>query len=460
MKKQENIIRKLENKKIAILGFGREGISTYKFIRKHLPNQFLTIIDQNDVSKNELLLNDANLEFIFGPSYLENLERFDIIIKTPGISFKDIDTTRIIDKISSQMELLLEEYKENVIAITGTKGKSTTASLLYQILKNNGKDAYFVGNIGVPVFDEIDNFNEDSILVTEMSSFQIEYLKVAPHIAIVLNLFIDHLNHAGTIENYHNSKLNIFKRQTKNDIGIFITDTEPLNSKVRQNHYEHIQYKVSFDKLKEDNNIYIENGYVIFNGEKIYNVNDERKLMGKHVLENTMTILIVCELLNLNRDITTKTINDFNPLPHRMEFVEEIDEVKYYNDSIATIPEATMCTIETIGDVDTLITGGSDKGSDYNAFIQFLNKSSIENIIFMPDTGYTLKNELEKINKSKNLYLIEKLEDAVSLAKRITKKKKSCLMSPAAANFTEYANYVAKGEAFKKFVKGSDPNGL
>ena len=453
MNKIEQIIEKLKNEKIAILGFGKEGISTYEFIRRYLPDKYLEILDLKDIRDNEILTGDNNVGFIIGENYLDSLEKYDLIIKTPGVVLKDIDITNIKDKITSQMELLLEVYKDNTIAITGTKGKTTTASLLYEILKNNNTDARLLGNIGLPVLDEIENINDNTVLVLEMSSFQIEYLKVAPHIAIILNLFIDHLNHAGTVEAYHKSKLNIFEKQNKDDIGIYISDTEPLNEKVRKANYKHISYKVSLDRLDEENNIYVENGYVIFNNERIYNIDDERNLKGVHILKNIMSILVISELFGLDRNITNKTINEFIPLPHRMEFVIEKEGVKYYNDSIATIPEATICSIETLGDIDTLIIGGSDKGSDYNKLIEFLRNSSIRNIIFMPDTGYMLKEELERLGTDKNLYLIEKLADAVKLAKEITEKGKSCLMSPAAANFTEYANYVAKGNAFKELVK-------
>lgn len=456
MNKVLNIINKLKNKNVAILGFGREGISSYKFIRKYLPDQKIIIIDEKDIRDNEILYGDNNIDFVIGKDYLNNLEIYDMVIKTPGIPLKDINISSI--KITSQMELMLEEYKNNVIGITGTKGKSTTASLLYEIFKNNNKDVYLVGNIGVPVFDEIENFKDNSILIAEMSSFQIEYLDIAPHIAVILNLFIDHLNHAGTIENYHNSKLNIFKKQTKEDIGIYISDTEPLNTKVKNNKYEHIEYNISFNKNNENNNIYVENEFVIFNNEKIYNISDKRNLIGEHILKNIMCDLLISELFKLDRNITNKTINEFETLPHRMEYVGTFNDIKYYNDSIATIPEATMCSIKTISDVDTLIIGGSDKGSNYEELINFLNFSDISNIICMPDTGLALKNGLEKIGTTKKLYFIEKLKDAVSLAKKITQKNKSCLMSPAAANFTEYANYAAKGDAFKEFVKEDDKN--
>ena len=196
------IINKLKDKKIAILGFGREGKSTYKFIRKYLPEKELTILDINEIN-----ITDQYTNVITGKTYLKNLDIYDFIIKTPGISLKDIKDSNILNKITSQLELLLEVYKDNVIGITGTKGKSTTSSLLYEVIKKQKESVYLLGNIGTPVFDNIEEYNKDTILVVEMSSHQLEYIKVSPHIAIILNLFEDHLDHAGTLEHYHANKM-------------------------------------------------------------------------------------------------------------------------------------------------------------------------------------------------------------------------------------------------------------
>ena len=216
------IIEKLENKNIGILGFGKEGKSTYNFIRKYLPNQKLTILDKNDILKNNDYLNcDNNLEIIVGEDYLSNLEIYDLIIKSPGISFYNMDITKIKDKISSQLELLLEINNKNIIGITGTKGKSTTSSLMYNIIKNQTDNVFLLGNIGNPIFDYIEEFNDETLLVIEMSSHQLEYINYSPYIGVILNLFQDHLDHAGTVENYHNAKMNMFKYQTENDIAIY-----------------------------------------------------------------------------------------------------------------------------------------------------------------------------------------------------------------------------------------------
>ena len=182
----KKIINKLKNKEIAILGFGKEGQSTYRFIRKYLPDKFVTILDLKDISNNELLVGDNNIEVIWGDKYLDNLNKYDLIIKAPGISLKDIKDVEILNKITSQLELLLEVNSSNIIGITGTKGKSTTTSLLYQVFKNQGKDVFLLGNIGIPVLDNIEEYKKDTTLVIEMSSHQLEFIKVSPHIGIMI----------------------------------------------------------------------------------------------------------------------------------------------------------------------------------------------------------------------------------------------------------------------------------
>ena len=221
---QNKIIELFKDKNIAILGFGLEGKSTYNFIRKHLPNQKITIIDKND--KSEDLNNDPNAITVYGEDYLNNLNQYDIIMKTPGITLKDIDITDIKDKIYSQLEILLEVDSKNVIGITGTKGKSTTSTLIYNVIKEQNENTYLAGNIGTPIFDEIDDFNEDTIIVVEMSSHQLEFVKNSPHIGIILNLYQDHLDHAGSVKHYHECKLHMFDYQKENDYALYCSDNE------------------------------------------------------------------------------------------------------------------------------------------------------------------------------------------------------------------------------------------
>ena len=435
------ILEHLKNKKIAIVGFGREGKSTYKFIRKYLNNQELEILDGNEklLELNEELKNDKNLKIITGKNYLDNLEKYDLIIKSPGVKFKDLDISKFEDKITSQLGLTLDFYKQNVIGITGTKGKSTTTSLIFKVLKDQGYDAYLLGNIGIPIFDYIEKFNENSKLVIEMAALQLEYVKTSPHIGIILNLFEEHLDFFKSKEHYFLAKLNMFKYQDNNDYGLYTSSNETLDKYVQNGNY--ITNLIDINKEFK-----IENNYVIYDNKRIYDLNSERLLLGKHNLTNIMFVLRLSELLKLDLQKTINTINQFKPLEHRMEYVATINGVKYYNDAIATIPEATINCVEALKDVDTIIFGGMDRGIDYNDLIDFFNKSKIKNFICMPDTGYKIGKEI----KSKNVYMVETLEDAVKKAKEVTKN--ICVMSPAASSYNAFKNFEEKGRIYKELV--------
>lgn len=448
-----SIIEKLKDKNICILGFGMEGISTYNFIRRHLPNKFITIIDKKDISNLEILKDDLNINIVYGEDYLNNLDKYDLIIKTPGISFSGIKIDNIKEKITSQLELLLEVFKNNIIGITGTKGKSTTTSLLYKILKDQGKDTYLLGNIGNPMFDDIEKFNLDTYLVIEMSALQLEFVNVSPHIGIVLNLFEDHLDHSGTLKHYHENKMNMFKYQIESDIGIYSLDNENTINQINDNNYLSKLIKVTLNNINGENTIYLNNEEVIFNNEVLYNKNLERNLVGDHNLSNIMFCLVVSKLLDLNMEKVNNSIKEFRPLEHRLELVGTYNEITYYNDSIATIPMATINAIESLKNVDTLIFGGMDRGIDYSDLISYLNNSSVTNLICMPTTGNKVGKELEKLNTNKKLYYIELLEDAVNKAKEVTEKGKICLMSPAASSYEYFKNFEEKGNKFKELVK-------
>ena len=443
----EKIISKLKNKNIAILGFGREGKSTYNFIKKYL-KQKVTILDRNDFN-----IDDNDVLKIVGDNYLDNLDKYDLIIKSPGISLKDIDLSRIEDKITSQLELLLEVYKDNIIGITGTKGKSTTTCLLYEVIKKQFDNTFLLGNIGIPVFDEIENYTEDSILVIEMSSHQLEFIKVSPHIGIVLNLYEDHLDHDGTVEHYHHNKMNILRFQNENDYAIYSSDDDNIRRLIEEDNYKGIKHTIRFDNEElEGNYTRIKDKGIFFNGELIYE-DKERLLLGNHNLKNIMFVLTVIKYLGFDVSKAYDVIRNFKGLKYRMEYIGTYNDIKYYNDTIATIPEATISAISAIGDVDTLIFGGMDRKINYNDFINYLSKSNINNFICMPTTGNIIGKELEKVNK--NVLYTEKLEEAFNLSQKYTKKHMTCLLSPAAASYEFFKNFEEKGKAFEDIVKNS-----
>ncbi len=443
---QNKIIEFFKNKKIAILGFGMEGKSTYKFIRKYLPNQELTIIDNKDKSKE---ITDNNTKFVYGDNYLNNLNQYDIIMKTPGITFKDIDITDIKDKIYSELELLLEYNSDNVIGITGTKGKSTTSTLIYNVLKEQYENTYLAGNIGTPIFDELDNYDENTKIVVEMSSHQLEFIKKSPHIGIILNLYQDHLDHAGSVKHYHECKMHMFDNQTENDIAIYCSDNENLNNIMKTKNYKQHIYQIQ--KEYDENKISLKDNKVVYNNEILYIDDNKRHLIGEHNLENIMVVCLVAKLLNLDMKKVKDTIDKFNGLEHRLELVGTYNDIIFYNDTIATIPEATISGVNALKNVNTLIFGGMDRGIDYKPLIDFLNNSNIENLICMPSTGHKIANSIH----NKNIIKVQTLEEAVDIAKKVTKKSTICLLSPAAPSYEYFKNFVEKGNKYKELVRNN-----
>ena len=440
----KQIIEKINNAdKVAILGFGREGNSTYNFIRKYLPNKIIYILDEKEIS-----LDDEYTVYKKYNNTTEDLIEFDLIIKTPGISLKDIDIEKVKDKLTSQIELLLEVNKQNVIGITGTKGKSTTSSLIYNIIKDQGKKVFLVGNIGVPVLDQIEEY-EDALIVTEMSSHQLEFVKTSPHIGIILNLFQDHLDHAGSVKHYHECKMNMLLKQDSNDIGIFDADNYYLNEITKDIDFKQTILNVSNER---ETNIYLKDNNIYLNGNLLVNANDiKRNILGDHNLKNIMYALLVTSLLNLDFEKAYQTISEFKSLEHRMELVGTYNDITFYNDSIATIPEAVINACKTLENVDTLIFGGQDRGIDYTSLIEYLNEGNIRNLICMPTTGFNIADKLT--NKNINIYKIDTLEEAVAKAFEVTDKNKICLLSPAAPSYEYYKNFEEKGNAYKNLIK-------
>ena len=306
---QDKIIKKIESyNNIAILGFGREGNSTYNFIRKHNKTIHLTILDEKEIELDD---EYASYKKYNGE---ESLKEYDLIIKTPGIAIPTFSKeTR--DRITSQMELLLEVNRKNMVGITGTKGKSTTSSLIYTILKDQLNDVYLVGNIGVPVLDLIDDYKENTIVVAEMSSHQLETVKQSPHIGIILNLYQDHLDHTSGIKEYNQAKMNIIKYQDKEDYAIVNNDNEYL----QKQDFSKIISNILKVSTEEKSSIYLQDNNIYIN-DKLLLKKDELKtnLQGEHNLKNIMFALLVANIYNLDLNKTLDSISKLKPLEHIM----------------------------------------------------------------------------------------------------------------------------------------------
>lgn len=412
----KDITKYLEGKKVLILGFGREGKATYTFIKKYIPDLTIAIADLNDVNINE--------KTYIGKDYLKSIYDYDVVIKSPGIPYRDLVLEGFTGTITSQTDLLLKFNRRNIIGITGTKGKSTTSSLIFNILQKAKINVKLIGNIGVPPFECLEEIDDNITLVYEMSSHQLENVNNSPHISVFLNIFEEHLDHYNSYEDYQLAKVNIFRWQNNKDYLICNKTNELVKKYV--------------DELANSNIIEITDKWIEYGN-----------LLGDHNKLNIRIAVTVARLFNIEDYIIEDAIREFNSLPHRLEYVGEFNGIKYYNDSIATVPEATIAAIESIKDLSTLILGGMDRGINYNDFVEYLNNSNIKNIILAYETGEKIAKEL----KCDSFYLVKNLDEAVDLAKKITEKGKSCLLSPAAASYGYFKNFEERGDYFKKIIK-------
>lgn len=425
---KDKIIQELTDKKILILGFGREGRSTYKFLKNNNVNCTIGIADVKDITDEEVLQDNVDLHT--GKDYLESMSHYDVIMKTPGQSFKDVDLTGIREKITSQAELFIKYGKNKIIGITGTKGKSTTASLTYAMLKQK-YNVLLVGNIGLPAFDEMDKYDEMDYFVYELSSHQLQFMNNSPHIAVLLNMYQDHLDHYTGYEEYKEAKRNIYKYQTEDDYYIYNEDEK--------------------DTLNI-NKVFIQNLIGISPNNLPGNIPQNDNIRGKHNKYNITVAMTIAKLLNVEEEKIQKAVEEFKPLSHRLEVIGTYNEVTYIDDSIATIPEAVISSVESIPNINTVIIGGMDRGINYDSLIEFLSKDKIENVILMYDSGKRIYEALKERQSKSNIIYVKDLEQAVETATKVTKKGSICLMSPAAASYGVFKNFEERGDKFKEYV--------
>ncbi len=438
----------LEDKNIVILGFGKQGRATYNYIRKHFKNKKITIADKNEnIDKSEL--DVENIHFKLGENYLEDIDKFDLIIKAPGVVLKDVNTKGFEDKIITDYELLLKYTKGIKIGVTGTKGKSTTSTVLYEVLKQQGKKVFLLGNIGNPILNEIDNIDEESITVIEVSSHTLEFVKTSPDISILLDIYPEHLDHCNGLNDYIKAKFNIAKYQKDTDYFIYNAENELMNGFKFEYKENDIAILLN-DNNEIKNKVYLKENSIYFNSKFLMNADEPRMIKGNHMLNNILFVLAVSEILDLDLMKTINIIKTVKPLSHRMEYVGKFNNIEFYDDSIATIPVATINCIKTLKKVNTLICGGMDRGVRQDELIKFLKESEVENIICMPETGFMIYDYLKG---SKNVYKVDYIEEAVKIAKQVTKKDFICLLSPAASSYNKYKNFEEKGNLYQKAIK-------
>lgn len=422
----DSIFKRLRGKRILIAGFGREGQSTLRFLQKFLPNAEIGIADKNESAFK--CVDKQSYTIYCGDDYLKNASDYDIVIKTPGISVKDIDIDK--DLISSQTDLFIEAFHSQVIGVTGTKGKSTTSSLIYHLLKESGKDVILAGNIGIPVFDCVQNINRRTIIVYELSAHQLQFINKSPHVGILLNVFEEHLDHFGTFEKYKEAKINVLRYMGENDVAI-------------------VNNRLCFESLILDKK------YVDFENYNFedYNIKwDSIPILGEHNKLNVKAALCACYAFGLTIDELIPHLYTFKPLEHRQEYVGTFNGVKFYNDSISTIPQATIAALNTIKNVNFLLLGGFDRGIDYEPLAEFLKYNVLSYILITGDAGRSIKKQLQNVGYEGEVLEYEDMQSAFILINKYSKEGDVCLLSPAAASYDRYKNFEERGKVFKELA--------
>lgn len=423
------------NKKIAILGFGVEGKDAASFLLSK--GSLVTVLDKNeDLDKGDF--ESLGIRFILGEGYLERgLNEFDYIVRSPGIYrfCKEIQEAESLGvKVTSALQIFMDETKAKIIGVTGTKGKGTTSTLIYEILKEVGNKVFLVGNIGKPYLELLPKLDPDTWVVMEMSSFQLIDLKKSPDIAVVLNITSDHMDWHKNNEEYIDAKSNIVAWQNEEDYALLNSEYETSKSFASMTTAKVIYFSKS--ELPEE---YKEN----------------LLLRGEHNLENIAAAVAVSKLLNIKKDKILQTIQNFKGLEHRLELVAEVEGVKYYNDSFATGPQPTVAAIKSFNEPQTVILGGSDKNLNFDTLAEEIkNNASVKNVILIGETAAKIKRALESVQVSVNLFSMGKpsMLEIVTKAKEVTPVGGVVVLSPACASFDMFKNYKDRGNQFKEAV--------
>ncbi|MHC1707117.1 MAG: UDP-N-acetylmuramoyl-L-alanine--D-glutamate ligase [Bacteroidales bacterium] len=445
-------------KKILILGFGREGQSSLHYLRSVLPGITITIADSNEQLFDEQpeLLSIPSVVWNCGSNYLDSIPDAGIIIKSPGISMKLI-APEFHHKITSQTDWFIRAFQDQICGITGTKGKSTTSSLLYHIFFQSGLNTILVGNIGIPPLSAIGQITEKTLIVNELSCHQLQNIKYSPSAGILLNIFQEHLDHYKTLEEYQLTKLNIALHQKSGEIFIYHHDDEVTSQFLRKMEIKGQRYSYSlFDKAGASTFVESDNIFFKQSGNNILLVNDLQglNLKGEHNLLNIMAASTLAFLKGVQPALINSAVHSFLPLEHRLEYAGKYHQIHFYNDSISTTPESTIQALKTLKNVYTLILGGTDRGISYNDLIDHLFTDKVKIILLTGNAGKRIKNEiLLRGNPDFTMIEVPDYKTLIGTIINNTPAGKICLLSPAAASYDWFKNFEERGTIYKKLIQ-------
>ena len=416
----ENDIKRIfDGKRVLIAGMGCEGKSALALLEQ------LGVCAEVETADSDETIRAALTD-----------KRYDMVVKSPGIPMRVLSGLCSKVEVTSMTDIFLRVYGDQVIGVTGTKGKSTTASLIYSVFKGAGYNVLLGGNIGIPLFELVEKMDLSTIVVAELSCHQLEGIHRGPHVAVLLNLFQEHLDHYENYEGYKMAKMQIGLRQCDGDMFIYCNDNEELAAMVSGLEWEFRSMVIGYSA----------------DDEPLYGKVTSR-LLGEHNRSNIQAVAQVAQLYCIDADVFRKAITEFKGLEHRLEYVGAYKGIKFYNDSISTIPAACEAAVKAISDVQTLIVGGFDRGIDYDGLMNFVAQSEVKNIAFVGEAGRRMAGRQQAALSGKNIIKEDDYRKIVEWCFEVTDEGKVCLLSPAAASYDSFKNFEERGRVFKELVR-------
>jgi UDP-N-acetylmuramoylalanine--D-glutamate ligase len=459
-------LKDLGEKSVLLLGFGVEGQATYEFLLTNFPGKRIAIADRRSseevTSQTVAYPFSTNTVFHCGKEYLEAIDQYEIIVKTPGIPSS---TPALISAhnqgcvITSHLEIFFDLFdSQRIIGITGTKGKSTTTSLIYKILYEAGVEVFLGGNIGEPPLRKVHHSSPNSLFVLELSSYQLEQLRKSPHIAVLLNIVPEHLDYHKNFLDYVYAKENITRFQSDQDLLIYNYDYTLPREIAEKSSAKLFPFSMT---TPLDSGCYVEGDKIIYSdnqNREVVIIADDIPLLGDFNKQNILAAIAIAKIIGVQSNSIKNSVRSFEALPHRLEYVGEFQGIRFYDDSISTIPECTLSALEALGsDVQTLILGGHERNLDYSSFGLALLRTAVKNVILFPPTGKRIWDAILTAAAGNEIpfqkFPVETMQDAIKIAFAYTNSSKICLLSPGSASFSKFKDYRDRGDAFKKCIR-------
>lgn len=434
----------LNGKHILILGAGVNGIATAEYCAQEYPDATIAIADQKKIK-----VRIPGVTKLIGRKYPESLKEWDVVIVSPGIP-PSTPLLKSAKEIINSAQLFFANCTGTVIGVTGSKGKSTVAALIAAILKEDGKQSHLVGNIGIPALSVLKTHNTiEDIFVMEISSYQARLLEAGPGIAVLTELFPEHIDYHGSVEQYYNDKLRVTTTQRSDQTVIYNAKNAELKKRMAKKNVQAqaIAIPSANTAREQDGTIYYEN-------EALMEV-DQIRLQGMHNIRNILLAITAAKQLRVENESIVSAVSAFRPLPHRLELVGTYKGVTFINDSLSTTPESTVAAIESLEAVHTIFLGGTDRGYDFTPLITALKErdADIRNFVFFPNSGSTIKDLYGEFDREMNILETESMDEAIAFAYKHTPSGGTALLSCAAPSYAMFKNYADRGDQFVNAIQ-------